>query len=171
MSNRWELGLRVSLATAFCALLVCEASAEVEGAFPSKGTAATPLGGTLFFARGEREQMDRARKGGFAATSPEDRYTPAKSTAINGFVKRSDGTTTVWVDEQTRQNVEPTVAAQLESMSVGTRLKFDLVNPTKNDGKEIVTRREKGAKGSVRNQHGMRITSIDLTKIRSKWRK
>jgi hypothetical protein len=171
MSMRRGLGFRVTLATFFCTLLVCEAAAEVERTFPAKAAAPASLGGTLFFARGERAHMDRARKGGVPAPPPEDRYTPAKSNAINGFVKRGDGTTTVWVDEQTRQNVEPAVAAQLESMSVGARLKFDLANPAKNDGKENAKRRENRAKGSVRNQRGMRITSIGPRKIRSKWRK
>jgi hypothetical protein len=131
MSNRWELGLRVLLATASCTLLFCDAAAEVERTFPAKGAAPTPLGGTLFFARGEREQMDRARKGGVPAPSPEDLSTVRKSSAINGFVKRSDGVTSVWVDEQVRHNVDPTIAEQLEPMSVGAPPKFNRASQPK----------------------------------------
>lgn len=57
--------------------------------------AAEPALGTLFFSAEERARLDRLRRG-----EPELATAPAPGTgsAVTGFVKRSDGRHTVWID-------------------------------------------------------------------------
>ena len=53
--------------------------------------------GTLFHTAEERARLDRMRRGEAepaAATAPQ----PGRSSAVTGFVKRSDGRHTVWID-------------------------------------------------------------------------
>ena len=51
--------------------------------------------GTLFFTPAEREEMDRQRRGEPAtAAAPRD----AGGHAVTGYVKRTDGRATVWID-------------------------------------------------------------------------
>ena len=52
---------------------------------------------TLFLAAEERERLDRLRRGESAeARSPAT--SPRPPAAVTGFVKRSDGRSTVWLD-------------------------------------------------------------------------
>lgn len=53
-----------------------------------------PLG-SLFFTPEERARLDRMRRG---ESEPERAPEPGKSSAVTGFVKRSDGRHTVWID-------------------------------------------------------------------------
>src|SRR5436305_14790112 len=57
--------------------------------------AAEPILGTLFHTPEERARLDRMRKG-----EPEQAAAPAPGghSAVTGFVKRSDGRNTVWID-------------------------------------------------------------------------
>lgn len=58
---------------------------------------APPALGTLFLTPEERERLDRMRRGEPeipAAAAP----VPGRPPAVTGFVKRSDGRHTVWVD-------------------------------------------------------------------------
>jgi hypothetical protein len=59
--------------------------------------AAEPALGTLFHTPEERERLERLRRG-----EPESPAAPAPgaASAITGFVKRSDGRHTVWIDGQ-----------------------------------------------------------------------
>jgi hypothetical protein len=51
--------------------------------------------GTLFFSAEERARLDRLRRGeGEPAAAPA----PGQASAVTGFVKRSDGRNTVWID-------------------------------------------------------------------------
>jgi hypothetical protein len=51
--------------------------------------------GTLFFTPAEREEMDRLRRGEPATVSaPHD----GGGHAVTGYVKRTDGRATVWID-------------------------------------------------------------------------
>jgi hypothetical protein len=52
--------------------------------------------GTLFHSADERAKLDRMRRGETepAAAAPA----PGQSSAVTGFVKRSDGRNTVWID-------------------------------------------------------------------------
>lgn len=54
------------------------------------------LNGRLFFSREQRERLDRVRAGGDLST--EQIAIEPRASRINGFVKRSDGETAVWVD-------------------------------------------------------------------------
>jgi len=53
--------------------------------------------GTLFHSADERAKLDRMRRG---ETEPAAAAAPApgQSSAVTGFVKRSDGRNTVWID-------------------------------------------------------------------------
>jgi hypothetical protein len=51
--------------------------------------------GTLFFTPAEREELDRMRRGEPAAVAVPN---PGGAREITGYVKRSDGLSTVWID-------------------------------------------------------------------------
>ena len=76
-----------------------------------------PLAGTLFFGQQQRDQMDRARKFG-AITVTGVSGEPAPS-VLNGFVKRSDGISTVWVDGAYKSMNDVKMTARIQSTSVG----------------------------------------------------
>ena len=59
------------------------------------------LAGRLFFSREQRERLDRVRAGG--GTVVEADVVDPPVSRINGFVKRSDGETAVWVDGRMRR--------------------------------------------------------------------
>jgi hypothetical protein len=84
---------------------------------PASVTPVTPQLGTLFFSRNEREQMDRPRAEVTASNVRKVR-TPAPQ-VMNGFVKRSDGTGTVWVDEQMRSGISREQTETLDPRDVG----------------------------------------------------
>ena len=65
-------------------LLACSSAAAAE----------VPLG-SLFHTPEERARLDRMRRG---ETEPERAPEPGKSSVVTGFVKRSDGRHTVWID-------------------------------------------------------------------------
>jgi hypothetical protein len=80
--------------------------------------------GTLFFSRLQRDQLDRARhqvRSEPSKKGPDITQRP-KSSIINGFVKRSDGLTSVWVDEEARAITDATVSAGLDPNIVGAPL-------------------------------------------------
>ena len=75
------------------------------------------LAGTLFFNQQQRDRMDRARKpGAIAVESVSDDPAPS---ALNGFVKRSDGQSAIWVDGQPRYNVQSDGVRRLQPSDVG----------------------------------------------------
>jgi hypothetical protein len=77
------------------------------------------LTGTLFNTREQRESLDRARQRGGA---PEDEVVAAAEpgrSVINGFVKRSDGRNTAWVDDVMKRDPRSEVVEQLEPNVVG----------------------------------------------------
>ncbi len=76
-----------------------------------------PLVGTLFFDQRERERMNDARKRGeisFQGTPASD-----APSVLDGFVKRSDGKSTVWVDGVQRTMSDARIIARVQSTSVG----------------------------------------------------
>ena len=75
------------------------------------------LSGRLFYTREQRERMDRARARGDAIPGTTD-VAPTPST-LNGFVKRSDGQTMIWVDGQPRYNSTSRELAKLSPQDVG----------------------------------------------------
>ena len=56
--------------------------------------------GTLFTSPEERARLDRIRRGDPPATTAEGAATPLSTRApvVTGYVKRSDGRNTVWID-------------------------------------------------------------------------
>jgi hypothetical protein len=63
---------------------------------PFLASAAAPGLGTLFHTPEERERLDRLRRG--EPDSPAAAPTPGAASSVTGFVKRSDGRHTVWID-------------------------------------------------------------------------
>ena len=69
--------------------------------------------GTLFFSPAERSAMDRLRRG-----EPVTSAAPGGAT-INGYVKKSDGKSTVWVSGRAYP-VNPNSSEQLRPSDVGS---------------------------------------------------
>ena len=91
------------------------------GSVPSQDVApdaAKPLEGRLFFSPEERQRMDRARKRGLVPGEDGQIMEPPAS-VLNGFVKRSDGNTAVWVDGVPRWNARSKNADGLLPADVG----------------------------------------------------
>jgi hypothetical protein len=63
-------------------------------------SAADPALGTLFHTPEERERLDRMRRGEPESAPASVPGAPGAASAITGFVKRSDGRHTVWIDGQ-----------------------------------------------------------------------
>jgi hypothetical protein len=63
--------------------------------------------GRLFFMPKERAALDRARSGQPAETVDVGPVAPKRPAEINGFVKRSSGKDTIWIDGQPRYGNEP----------------------------------------------------------------
>ena len=71
--------------------------------------------GTLFFTPAEREEMDRQRRGEpAAAAAPRE----PGSHAVTGYVKRSDGRATVWIDGRPVTVSDPRSARLLDPRTV-----------------------------------------------------
>ena len=83
-----------------------------------EGEQSQKLSGRLFFSREQREQMDRARARGEFSPSGETVADPPPP-MLNGFVKRSDGLTMIWVDGLARYNVRTDLTRKLEPQDVG----------------------------------------------------
>ena len=68
-------------------------------AFAGSAAAATPLDslGTLFTTPQERERLEHLRRGEPATSAGPDSAGQSRP-AITGFVRRSDGRNTVWID-------------------------------------------------------------------------
>lgn len=84
------------------------------GAIPSTRQA---LSGRLFFSREQRERLDRARIAG--ETAGEAGAIDPPVSGINGFVKRSDGEISVWVDGKARYSVSGGNAERLRPEDIG----------------------------------------------------
>lgn len=79
------------------------------------------LPGTLFNTQEQRERLDRARRRGGVLEDEVidlDAVEPERS-VINGFVKRSDGRDTVWVDDVMKRDPWLEVMERLEPNVVG----------------------------------------------------
>lgn len=91
-----------------------------------------PLAGTLFFDPIQRARMDRMRKHPVALSGGDgegDGVFPAPtSSVVNGFVKRSDGQSVVWVDGEPRYNVQSANLIRLQPTDVGGEGKSVLLN-------------------------------------------
>ena len=84
----------------------------------AKSDTAKGLEGRLFFSAQQRQRMDNARKRGLVSNDDGQLIEPPVST-LNGFVKRSDGNTAVWVDGVPRWNAKSGSMAGLMPTDVG----------------------------------------------------
>ena len=128
--------LQVSLAHACCAIALCVpmtgASQTPATSAPlpptmqksdiavpeAKPDTAKGLEGRLFFSAEQRQRMDNARKRGLVSNDDGQLIAPPVS-VLNGFVKRSDGNTAVWVDGVPRWNAKSGSTAGLMPTDVG----------------------------------------------------
>ena len=72
--------------------------------------------GTLFFTPAEREEMDRLRRG-----EPAQAAAPARDAgghAVTGYVKRTDGRATVWIDGRPISVSDPKAERLLDPRAV-----------------------------------------------------
>ena len=81
--------------------------------------AGLPLPGKLFTTREQRDKLDRARRRGGMVEEETIAPSEARRSVINGFVKRSDGRDTVWVDDAMRRDPRAEMVQQLEPNMVG----------------------------------------------------
>jgi len=98
-------------------LSVAGAQSIAPSAVNEKSPVLQPLSGTLFFSQRERATMDRLRKTG--AVSLDDIAEQSRPSVLNGFVKRSDGQSTIWVDGQPRFNLASGAIQPLQPQDVG----------------------------------------------------
>ena len=95
------------------------------------------LDGRLFFSAQQRQRMDEARKRG-VVSGDDGQLVETPPSVLNGFVKRSDGNTAVWVDGVSRWNAKSGSADSLSPSDVGgpaaymktTRGEIGAVSPT-----------------------------------------
>lgn len=80
--------------------------------------AAKRFEGRLFFSPDERQRMNDARKRGLVPGEDGQLVEPPAS-VLNGFVKRSDGNISVWVDGVPRWNAKSRSADNLMPSDVG----------------------------------------------------
>ena len=107
-----------------CLLAAIESSAQGVGALLPTPSAVDdnvpllrPLVGTLFVDQLDRERMNDARKRGDASFQGTPTYvTPS---VLDGFVKRSDGKSIVWVDGVPRTMSDERMIARVQPASVG----------------------------------------------------
>ena len=92
-------------------------SSNAASSVDEKSPSTHPLAGTLFFGQSQRDQMDRARKRGDVSVGGVSDE-PAAS-VLNGFVKRSDGVSAIWIDGQARFNVQGENVRRLQPGDVG----------------------------------------------------
>ncbi len=75
--------------------------------------------GTLFTTHQQRARLDAARRRGGVLEDEVVTTTKPERSVINGFVKRSDGRDTVWVDDVMKRDPRSEVMEQLEPNVVG----------------------------------------------------
>lgn len=115
-----------------------------------------PLTGTLFFSPEQRTKMDRQRKNPMpmiagVAAAPV-------SSIVNGFVKRSDGQSAVWVDGEPRYNVNSSNMIRLQPTDVGGAGESVLLSPTGETFKSPVPNKVRAKKSSVKKATRVRAT-------------
>ena len=115
------------------------------------------LEGRLFFSREQRERLDRARAGGEIVNEETAIEPPASR--INGFVKRSDGETAVWVDGRARYGVAGEKVERLQPQDVGGNsgkvriLSEDSRKVSNLEGRGIITKARPKSKNKRNTPH------------------
>ena len=95
--------------------------------------------GTLFFTPDERSLMDRIRRG-----DPVGRTARGGEPIINGFVKRSDGQGTIWIDGREIDVKTQKAAGKLQPGIVGSlneAMDIQFHNDLQETGKPVADRR------------------------------
>ena len=82
------------------------------------GDSSLPFEGRLFFSDRERQRIDDSRKRGLAS-GDDAQPVEAPTSTLNGFVQRSDGHTSVWVDGVPRWDAKDNKANALLPSDVG----------------------------------------------------
>ena len=95
------------MARALAALLLCLSAAA--------SAADSAALGTLFHSAEERARLDRMRRG---EAEPAAAPAPGQASAVTGFVKRSDGRNTVWIDGRPVPVTSPRAAPLLDPRRV-----------------------------------------------------
>lgn len=119
------------IATALCVPPVSTGQTAAAMATPSSSSLTPPqqpspavpdtakrLDGRLFFSAQQRQRMDVARKRG-VVSGDDGQLVETPPSVLNGFVKRSDGNTAVWVDGVSRWNAKGGRADSLSPSDVG----------------------------------------------------
>jgi len=83
---------------------------------------ATPLTGTLFFSDRERSRLDQIRNRPKRSLLQDGGSGPGVRSIINGYVRRSDGVVTVWVDGTSINQANTQLATKIDAKSVGTTI-------------------------------------------------
>ena len=105
--------------TAQTAIVVVPVATQQPPPLPTATPEVTkPLEGRLFFSPQQRQQIDTARRRGFVS-GDNGQLVEAPPSVINGFVKRSDGNTAVWVDGDVRWNTSTRIVGSLSPGDVG----------------------------------------------------
>jgi hypothetical protein len=119
----WASRAFESVAMAACAVFACSLISRSNAATSAPSTVTiAPLSGTLFFSDMDRSQLDRARdqvkRGGKTQEIVSNRL--SSNMVINGFVKRNDGNTTIWVDDALKTKISAAQSAALYPLMVGS---------------------------------------------------
>jgi hypothetical protein len=125
----------------------------------------------LFNTREQRENLDRARvRSGLVedeVASPADPEPPV----INGFVKRSDGRDTVWVDDVMKRDPRSEVMEQLVPNLVGgTKMGLALRNSSEGKATPAVLKKTAAMRVGIASngmQRNARKKRIDRLRIRA----
>lgn len=106
--------------------------------FVAAGAGAADLG-TLFNTPAERAKLERSRRGEPEAPAPGQvrAIVPARTPVVTGYVKRSDGKSTVFVDrkphaargDDVHRRLEPRVVERHDAAPVATPLPTELPPP------------------------------------------
>ena len=118
--SSWIPAVVLFLIACYCGLASAATGSGIDIPPPPRKIADTtePLAGTLFFSRAQREKIDRARLRG-KPIDEESVLVPDRKSVINGFVKRSDGKATVWVDGEALSKVTLVIADMVQPSDVG----------------------------------------------------
>ncbi len=132
-----------------------DASATAPSAIIEIEQLTKPLAGTLFFDPIQRARMDRMRKHPVTVSGGDgegDGVFPAPtSSVVNGFVKRSDGHSVVWVDGEVRYNVKSASMVNLQPSDVGGANNSVVLNLPNESVKAPVPAKVRAKKISPRN--------------------
>ncbi len=120
--------------------------------------ATQPLSGTLFFSREQRDRLDRARKRG-DVIDESGAVAPDAPPVITGFLRRSDGKTTVWVDGKSYSDRNPKLVQRVQSNDVGGEAKNNIkilgaLDSPGSDRKAKKTRKAAPAKPAISKPAG-----------------